>query len=454
MKLYNTLTKQVEEITPIIDKKINMFVCGPTVYDLSHIGHAKTYIQMDVLARTLRSQGFKVFYLQNITDIDDKIILKANETKASWEEISSKFESEYYKDMEVLNNTSVDSYEKATDNIDTIKKQVQTLLDKKFAYVLEEDGIYFEIGKFKEYGKLSKRTEIAENDAQSRIDQSDKKRGWNDFCLWKFSKKGEPVWSADFGEGRPGWHIEDTAISENVFGPQYDIHGGAVDLIFPHHEAEITQMEAASGKSPFVRYWIHSGFLNIDGSRMGKSKDNFVTIQEVLEKGYSPMTVRLLMLQSHYRSSLDFSWDILDAAHNSYKKLSAWADLQFQNFKSPRLAKDYISDLEAVENAMRNDLKTPEALVILYKMIKKIDEEGAQPDSDAIAKAVQLIDSYFGLCLSNSSDISSGLKTIIGKRDEARREKNWAESDRLREELVRKGINIKDADYGTAWSRI
>ncbi|HEX5797884.1 MAG TPA: cysteine--tRNA ligase [Candidatus Saccharimonadales bacterium] len=454
MKLYNTLTRQVEEIESVEDKKIKMFVCGPTVYDLSHIGHAKTYIQMDVLSRTLRAQNFDVFYLQNITDIDDKIILRAKDKNVSWKDINSKFEDEYYKDMKALNNTSVDRYEKATENIDNIKRQVQVLLDKNFAYKIENDGIYFEIAKFKDYGKLSKRTELVENDAQSRIDQSDKKRGWNDFCLWKFSKPGEPVWEADFGKGRPGWHIEDTAISEKVFGPQYDIHGGAVDLIFPHHEAEITQMEAASGKSPFVRYWVHSGFLNIDGQRMGKSKGNFVTIREVLKKGYEPMSVRLLMLQSHYRSSLDFSWDILDAAQNSYRKIVSWADLRHQGFSSKDLSNDYQTYIEAFEKSMSSDLKTPEALAILNKMIKKIDEENAQPDSSAIGKAVELLDSYLGLRLLDSSDISSEQKTIIKKREEARKAKNWAESDRLREELTREGIAVRDTDYGSAWSRI
>lgn len=454
MKLQNTLSRVVEEIKPLKDKKINMFVCGPTVYDLSHIGHAKTYIQMDVLARTLRSQGFEVFYLQNITDIDDKIILRASDSNSPYKDIAAKFENEYQKDMKSLNNTSVTKYAKATDHIDDIKRQVQILLDKEYAYKIENDGIYFEISKYKNYGQLSGRTELKENDALSRIDQSEDKHGWNDFCLWKFSKPGEPVWDADFGKGRPGWHIEDTAITEHYFGPQYDIHGGAIDLIFPHHEAEITQMEAASGKKPFVKYWIHAGFLNIDGARMGKSKGNFITIREILDKGYDPLAVRLLMLQSHYRSSMDFSWDILDSAQSSYKKISAWADLRFQGFKSTDLTREYKTALDKFEESMANDLKTPGALAILNGMVKKIDEEGYTPDSTAIEKAVKAVDEYLGLKLTGSRDIDEEHKQIIKEREEARKNQNWEKSDELRDQLARKGIAVKDNSYGSTWSRI
>lgn len=454
MKLKNTLSGAIEEVTSGKDSKINMFVCGPTVYDLSHIGHAKTYIQMDILARTLRAQGLEVFYLQNITDIDDKIIARASEKNVEWQEISRHFEDEYQKDMAVLNNTSVDRYAKATDCIEEIKNQVRTLLDKGYAYTIENDGIYFEISKFKDYGKLSKRTQLQENDAQSRIDQSDKKRGWNDFCLWKFSKSGEPVWDADFGQGRPGWHIEDTAITEKIFGPQYDIHGGAIDLIFPHHEAEITQMEAASGKSPFVRYWVHSGFLNISGQRMGKSKGNFITIREILKKGYDPMSIRLLMIQSHYRSSLDFSWDVLDAAQNLYRKLSAWSDLKFQNFESEALSKDYGDELQAFARHMANDLKTPEALSVLNRMVKKVDEDGSKPDSGAISKAAKIIDGYFGFKFSEGKDIDNNLKSLIKERESARQKKDWPVSDELRDKLKENGIGVRDTDYGPVWFRI
>lgn len=454
MLLKNTLSGKIEEVKPFKDNKINMFVCGPTVYDLSHIGHAKTYIQMDVLARTLRAQGFEVYYLQNITDIDDKIITRASEKSSDYKEISAKFEDEYLRDMKALNNTSVNKYAKATDHIDDIKRQVGILLDKKYAYEIKNDGIYFEISKFKDYGRLSGRTELKENDAQSRIDQSEDKRGWNDFCLWKFSKPGEPVWNADFGKGRPGWHIEDTAITEHYFGPQYDMHGGAIDLIFPHHEAEITQMEASSGKKPFVKYWVHTGFLNINGARMGKSKGNFITIREILNEGYNPMAVRLLMLQSHYRSSVDFSLDILDSAQSSYKKISEWADLRFQGFKSTDLAEQYKVSLEKFEKSMANDLKTPEALSILNSMIKKTDEEGLTPDSLAIEQAAKKVDEYFGLNLTSGQDINEELKHIIKQREEARENQDWTKADSLRGQLAKNGISVKDNSYGSSWSRI
>ncbi|MDP1710245.1 MAG: class I tRNA ligase family protein, partial [bacterium] len=257
--LTNTLSRKKEKFEPINDKKVNLFVCGPTVYDYSHLGHAKTYTQFDFLVRYLRYIGFEVFYLQNITDIDDRIIIRAKELNVPWNDLTKKYEKLHIEDMEKLNNTSVSKYARATDYIEQIVKQAKTLIEKGYAYTID-DGIYFEISKFPEYGKLSGRTELKEADSVSRIDENSQKRGWNDFCLWKFSKPGEPSWKTEIGDGRPGWHIEDTAITETFFGPQYDIHGGAIDLIIPHHEAEIAQMEAVSGKMPLVRYWLHTAF--------------------------------------------------------------------------------------------------------------------------------------------------------------------------------------------------
>ncbi|PJE66556.1 cysteine--tRNA ligase, partial [Candidatus Shapirobacteria bacterium CG10_big_fil_rev_8_21_14_0_10_36_6] len=324
MKIYSTLTKTVEEFVPINGMNVNLFVCGPTVYDYPHLGHAKTYIQFDFVVRYLRWRGYDVTYLQNITDIDDKIINRANENGFKWNELSRKFEEIYIEDMKSLGNTSVNKYARATDYISQIVKQVQTLIDKGFAYKTT-DGIYFEVAKFKDYGKLSKRTEVKENDSLSRIDEDKEKRGWNDFCLWKNYKEGEPFWETELGKGRPGWHIEDTAITETEFGPQYDIHGGAVDLIFPHHEAEISQMEAVSGKVPLVKYWMHTGFLNINSEKMSKSKENFTTIREAL-KQYDFRVIRYLFLNTHYRSEIDFSEPTLIQAQNSVEKLNIFVN--------------------------------------------------------------------------------------------------------------------------------
>jgi cysteinyl-tRNA synthetase len=460
MKLYNTLTKKVEQIVPLDEGRVKLFVCGPTVYDFVHVGNAKTYVQFDVLARVLRYSGFDVFYLQNITDIDDKIILRAKEQRTSWDALRSKYEKEYMLDMKRLSNTAVTSYARATDYIDDIIRQVQTLLDKGHAYKTE-DGVYFEIATFPEYGKLSGRTEVKEDDAETRVDQSEQKRGWNDFCLWKFSKPGEPVWSAPFGNGRPGWHIEDTAITEHHFGPQYDIHGGAVDLIFPHHEAEITQMESASGLKPFVKYWVHTGFLKVNDRRMGKSLGNFHTIREVLEKGYDPLALRLFMLQGHYRSPINFSWENLDAAQNRLKDIRGFADLRFQtitknpgNSTKPLQGLAFDRALADITSAVTNDLNTPEALAILGRLITDAEMSGIDSSAQkAYDKFLKNLDRLFGLNLLHSTDISPEQKQLLRDRQKAREAHEWTKADKLRDKLAQHGIDIRDTPIGPVWSR-
>jgi cysteinyl-tRNA synthetase len=268
MKLYDTLSKRKKTFKPLNDKRVNLFVCGPTVYDYSHIGHARTYIAFDAFAKYLRFLSYNVRYIQNITDIDDKIIERADKLEQTPRQLAQNFETEYYRDMEKLGVDSVDKYARATDYIPQIINQTERLFTGGFAYEIKDDGVYFDISKFKNYGKLSGRTVESAEDATSRIDQSINKKNKGDFALWKLSKSDEPSWDSPWGKGRPGWHIEDTAITESEFGPQYDIHGGARDLIFPHHEAEITQIESVSKKSPLVNYWMHTGFLTINGQKM------------------------------------------------------------------------------------------------------------------------------------------------------------------------------------------
>lgn len=462
VKLHNTLTKKVEEFTPRDASNVQLFVCGPTVYDLSHLGHAKTYVQLDVLARVLRYNEYNVFYLQNITDIDDKIIARAHQKKTDWQDLRTHFQDEYVKDMQHLNNTSVTEYARATDYIADIIRQVNTLVDKGHAYTIDGDGIYFEIATFPDYGKLSGRTETKKDDAESRIDQSDNKRGWNDFCLWKFSKPGEPVWDAPFGEGRPGWHIEDTAITEHIFGPQYDIHGGAVDLIFPHHEAEITQMESASGKVPFVGTWIHTGFLTIDGEKMAKSVGNFYTIREVVEKGYDPLAIRLFMLQSHYRSSINFTFDNLDAAVH---RLSNWrnrAALRHQTHDTLRDDDDKDTDehtvslyatAHALKEALSNDLDTPTGLAIIDDAFSRLQSIQLKDiHQHALTELLQAIDDMLGVNLMVSTpDISDNVKRLIIERQQARTKSDWKTSDQLRADIEKSGITVRDTAHGPVW---
>src|SRR3989344_2847066 len=385
LKISNTLSKKKEVLKPRVKGNISLFVCGPTVYDFSHLGHARTYIAFDIIVKYLKTQGFNVFYLQNITDLDDKIIQRAKESAITPFQLSRKFEKEYLKDMKSIGVDSVTHYAKATDHIKKIISQIERLMKKQYAYELREDGIYYDISKFKKYGKLSKRTSLQAEDSVSRIDESVNKKNRGDFVLWKFKKENaapeggeprpdgrEPSWKSPWGEGRPGWHIEDTSITEYYFGPQYDLHGGAVDLIFPHHEAERAQQEAASGLSPFVKIWMHSGFLNIDFAKMSKSTGNFMTAREFL-KTYSANAFRMMVAGHHYRSPLAFSPDVVTQAENTLDGLG-----QFLAKLDPAQGRESGPDLKKAEDeflaAMNDDFNAPAALASFFIVVN-----GVQP---------------------------------------------------------------------------
>ncbi len=443
--LTNTLSRKKERLEPINSKKINLFVCGPTVYDYSHLGHAKTYTQFDFLVRFLRFVGFDVFYLQNITDIDDKILARAKESNIGWKELSQKFEKLYMEDMQRLNNTSVTEYARATDYIEQIVKQVKILIEKGYAYTTD-DGIYFEISKFPDYGKLSGRTELKQGDSVSRIDENKQKKGWNDFCLWKFSKPDEPSWKTEIGEGRPGWHIEDTAIAETFFGPQYEIHGGAVDLIIPHHEAEIAQMEASSGKKPFVRYWLHTAFLMVDGRKMSKSLGNFYTIDDIVKKGYDPLALRYLFLGAHYRDTINFTWDSLQAAQNALERLRSQVNSLKGETSRTVLSEEKEEKIEGFRNefigALSDDLGTPKALAVLWKMLKS-----NIPSADKYDLAATF-DEILGLKLSEITSsklqIPNEIQELMQKREQLRKEGEFEEADKIRDRIISRGFNIND----------
>ena len=462
LRLHNTMTKNLEDFIPRDTKKVTLFVCGPTVYDLSHLGHAKTYVQMDVLARVIKQNDYELFYVQNITDIDDKIIVRSAEKNIDWQELRTNFQEEYLKDMASLNNTSVTEYARATDYIDDIISQVTRLMDSGHAYTIENDGIYFEISTFPSYGKLSGRSEIKKDDAQTRIDESENKRGWNDFCLWKFSKIHEPVWNAPFGKGRPGWHIEDTAISEHFFGPQYDVHGGAVDLIFPHHEAEITQMESISEKVPMVKYWVHTGFLTIDSEKMAKSTGNFYTIREVIEKGYDPLSIRLFMLQSHYRSAINFSFDNLNSAVNRLNNWHSIAALRHQTHDTLRdddskstgeSALSLNATAQALLEALNDDINTPVALTIIDEAFSRLlNARLSDIHHHALVQLLDTIDGSLGLDLIGSTpDVTDDIKRLILERQQARDNQDWGKSDIIRDSLLKEGIAVRDTPHGSIW---
>jgi cysteinyl-tRNA synthetase len=442
LKLYNTLSRKKEVFKPIKEGKVNMFVCGPTVYDFSHLGHAKTYIQFDFIVRYLRAAGYKVFYLQNITDIDDKIINRAKKEKTGWGNIKDKYEKLYLENMKKLNVTSVDKYAGATKYIPEIISQVKRLIKKGYAYKIS-DGWYFDLSKDKDYGKLAKRKESHAEDAVSRIDDNKEKRNKGDFCLWKFSKQGEPVWKTDLGDGRPGWHIEDTAITEKEFGPQYDIHGGGMDLIFPHHEAEIAQMESISGKSPLVRYWLHTGFLEIDSEKMGKSKKNFYTIDEILDKEYSPSDLRYFFLSAHYRKPLNFSLENLDYARNSLQRLKEI--LSRLDRKGKVNKKNFDSAYKQFLAFLEDDLNMPRALSYLWEILR----EDRLNDSEKYKLALEF-DKIFGLDLSKEEKVKipSKVKELVNEREALRKKKKWKEADKIRQKINKLGFVVEDTEDG------
>lgn len=454
LKVHNTLTRKKEEFKPIKGKEVRLFVCGPTVYDYSHLGHAKTYIQFDIIAKYLKHKGYKVNYVMNITDIDDKIIKRAQEKKIDWKKLSTEYEQAFLEDMKELGIDSVNKYARATDYIPQIIKQIKVLLEKDIAYKIS-DGYYFDLTKFKDYGKLAKRKEEEEGDALSRIDENKEKRNKGDFCIWKFSKRGEPVWKTELGEGRPGWHIEDTAITEKEHGPQYDVHGGAVDLIFPHHEAEIAIMESVSGKEPLVRYWLHTGFLVTKKTKMSKSLGNFWTIRDVLEK-YDKKVVRYMFTSVPYRHPLDFSEKLLEQSKNSLQRIHDFVrNLEVYEGKdsNPKIEVLLGKAEKNFEKAMDNDFETPNAMTTIYELIREVNTlygKGTMSKGDAkkVLKTLRTFDTVLGI-LEEKVTIPKDVQALVKERETARKNKEWDKSDKLRDQIKAKGYSIDDAASGT-----
>jgi len=459
IKLYNTLSRSKENLNTLKKNRVKLFVCGPTVYDNSHIGHARTYISFDVIARYLKYQGFSVFYLQNITDIDDKIINRAAKTGRDPIDLAREFEAEYLKDMKALGVESVNIYARATEHLPEIIAQIETLLDKGFAYETES-GVYFDESKFTDFGKLSNRK--IEDLHVHRIKPDPNKRNPGDFALWK-KKDMEPFWDSPWGPGRPGWHIEDTAITEEYFGPQYDIHGGGLDLIFPHHEAEIAQMESASGLKPMVRYWMHTGFLNVKGEKMSKSLGNFITIKELL-KEYPAEVFRFFVLSTHYRSPIDFSQEILEQSQNSLKRIYKFHETigEFLSDGLPEKGENdelYMEILEDTRSkfleAMDNDFNTPHALSLLFDFIRETNRKFKENDTSKeslynIKSFLTEIGEILGFnftapSLEVGDDLTGELIDIlINTRQKLREKKDWELSDEIRNKLGDLDINLED----------
>jgi len=441
LKLYNTLTRKVEEFKPQVGKKVSFYACGPTVYDFAHIGNFRTYIFEDVLRRTLETAGYDVNFVMNITDVDDKIIHGAAEKGEDIGTFAAKYEEAFFEDLEKLNIKKADCYPRATENVEEIVKLIEKLLERGVAYKAA-DGIYFDISKFPDYGKLSRLKERElKTGARILSDQYDKENP-GDFALWKFKKDDEPSWKASFGEGRPGWHIECSAMSMKYLGETIDIHAGGVDLIFPHHENEIAQSESVTGKK-FVNFWLESEHLLSLGQKMSKSLNNFFTLGDLLSKGFDPQAFRYLVLTAHWQKQLNFIWESLEAAQNAISNLK----FKISNFQLHKEAKPFAGYLGKFEDAISDNLNTPVALAVVWEMI--------QSDLlDDIKKSTILeMDKVLGLGLDkvDQAKLPKGAQKLIDEREKARKNSDYKKADGLRQELEKMGIEIEDTPEGPKW---
>jgi cysteinyl-tRNA synthetase len=434
LKLYNTLTRKKEVFKPIKKNHVGMYVCGPTVNDVPHLGHARQQISFDVLRKYLKFLGFEVRFVSNITDVDDKIINKARELGEDIKKLTERNIKIHLEDYRKIGVDKPDIQPRATEYIQEMINLVKRLEDKGYTYVIDNDGVYYDISKFKSYGKLShQKTEDLM--AGKRVAVKGKKKNKEDFVLWKFSKRGEPSWASPWGKGRPGWHIECSAMSEKLLGTPFDIHGGGQDLIFPHHEDEISQSEAATGKK-FVNYWVHNGMVNVDKVKMSKSLGNFKTIRDIL-KEYDGEVIRYFVLSTQYRKPIDFSKKALDDAKNSHERLkNIISDLKDDGEINSKYLKEF-------RDAMDDDLNTPEALAVLWKLIR---------DKNAVGKigTIKEIDKVFELNLSKEKqiEIPREIKKLIKEREEARKKKNWQEADNIRNRISKLGYSIDDTGEG------
>ncbi len=449
LKLYNTLNNKKQVFKPRTDKKVRMFVCGITPYDSPHIGNMRTFISYDVLARYLRFWDYDVFYLQNVTDIDDKIITASAKLGISWREVSNRYFAEFQSVSKALNITGVTKYAKATHSIQEIIKQIHLLIKKGYAY--ESNGsVYFEVRKFKRYGALSHQ-KLEKLHASERLEKDGNKKHPYDFVLWKAKKEGEPSWKSPWGHGRPGWHIEDTAISEKYFGPQYDIHGGAGELKFPHHEAEIAQQESASGKKPMVKYWVHSGILKINGEKMSKSLGNFITGTQII-KDYNPDDFRFMVISAHYRSLIDYNEQLITQAHKTLASIRQFA----QKLKVAKSKTGTVLDVEPYAKkfftAMDDDLNTPVALAIIFILMR--DARSKEPLSLLSARSIlaflKAAEQIFGVTFTKTVKriIPQDIMEKAQLRETFRKMGKWAEADVLRDTIAGAGYAVKDIPGG------
>ncbi|HIU35178.1 MAG TPA: cysteine--tRNA ligase [Candidatus Fimenecus excrementigallinarum] len=466
MRVYNTLTRKKEELVPLSPGEVKIYACGPTVYNFIHIGNARPLCVFDTLRRYLEFRGYTVRFVQNFTDIDDKIIRRANEEGTDYKTVAETYIREFWTDAKGLNFREATVHPKATENIDEIEAIISTLLQKGYAYAVENGDVYFSPGKFKEYGKLSHQP-LEDLEAGARINIGELKKEPMDFALWKGAKPGEPAWDAPWGRGRPGWHIECSAMARRYLGETIDIHCGGQDLIFPHHENEIAQSECCNGV-PFARYWMHNGYINVDNVKMSKSLGNFFTVRDVAkEYGYEP--IRYLMLSSQYRSPINYSVDIIEQCRASLERLYTCRDsidfaLQSAGDREPENAAEVRGQLEARRAqfiaAMDDDLNTADGLAAVFELVRDINVSVLPSGSKALLEeAAALFDrlatDVLGLVYNRKKEtLDDGIAARIEARQAARAAKNWAEADRIRDELKAEGIVLEDTPQGVKWHRV
>ncbi|HMN49938.1 MAG TPA: cysteine--tRNA ligase [Ignavibacteriaceae bacterium] len=464
LKLYNTLTKKVEEFIPIDPNEVKFYVCGPTVYDYFHIGNARSFVMADIVRRYLEYKGYKVKFVMNLTDVDDKIIKKANEEKRSTVDVTNDYINAFFEDISKLKIKRATVYPKATEHMNEIIDIIKKLEDKKFAYN-KEGNVFYDVKHFNEYGKLSGKN-IEELEAGARIDVNEEKKDPLDFALWKKAKDGEPYWESPWGKGRPGWHIECSAMSCKHLGETFDIHAGGSDLIFPHHENEIAQSEAANGK-PFVKYWLHFGFLNINEEKMSKSLGNFFTAREILKK-YSAEAVRLFFSQAYYRGPLNFSEELLASAEKGLEKINNLVDKinseLKKNTSGVKPEFDFDSYYKRFEEAMDEDLNTSQAVAVIFDFVKEVNRIIASTENvdvsfynDVKTFLTKTAENVLGIVDFNKTTtgddklVGELVELLIKLRTEAKQNKNYQLSDTIRDRLKELGVVLQDGKEGTSY---
>lgn len=465
IKIYNSLKRKKEEFVPLAHPKVNIYTCGVTVYDDCHIGHARSLYIFEVMRRYLEYRGFKVNFVRNITDIDDKIINRAKEIKVDWKELSEKYISRYYEDLAVLGISKADLEPRATENIPEMVKYIQGLIDKGFAYVTQT-GVYFSVRKFIDYGKLSGQSiEQMLNGVRKEPDET--KKDPLDFALWKISKADEPYWDSPFGKGRPGWHIECSVMSQKFLNTEtLDIHAGGRDLIFPHHENEIAQSEALTGK-PFSNYWIHHGLLTINAQKMAKSLGNFITIKDFVARYKNPDLLKLFFLSAHYSHPMDYTEDKIEEAKKALERILILRDkiekkvsgVRCPSFREDRQVSSKKQDeIEKIKNsfieAMDDDFNTPQGLATIFDLVNMVNKNISEDDFVLEGKnTLEELLGIFGIFFKNEQILDTEVELMIAERNKARQSKDYVLSDKIRKELEEKGIILEDTKEGVTWRR-